>query len=314
MTQSVTSREINWDRQPLPNTIGLALGGGAARGIAHIGVLQVLEANGIFPNYVVGTSIGALVGAMYAAGVSSSRMAQFATTMRWRSLASVNVPSLNLSRQNLSFAGGTLPFLEGATGFFELDKLGDWFESVIGGDLSFEQLNLPFAAIATDLVSGATLALNKGRLSTAVRASCAVPGVFTPTERDGRMLVDGGISLNLPTAAVRAMGADYVISVNILPAGGSTVVSRADEQETRPSNIVGIAMAAIYALIRVTQFGAAPAECEITPAIGHISFTDLGRGAELMAAGRAAATAALPSLLKDLGRSPGETGVAPAAA
>ncbi len=229
-------------------------------------------------------------------------MVQFATTMRWRSLLSLNVPSLNLSLQNLSFAGGSLPFLEGATGFFELDKLGDWFETVVGGQVTFEQLNLPFAAIATDLVSGETMALNQGRLTTAIRASCGVPGIFTPTEINGRMLVDGGISLNLPAAAVRAMGADYVISVNILPAGGSTVFSRAGEIDYKPRHIVDIAMAAIYALIRVTQMEEAPAECEITPAISHISFTDLGRASELIAAGRAATTAALPKLLSDLGR------------
>lgn len=302
MTNVVTMREIHWDKQPRPNSIGLALGGGAARGIAHIGVLQVLEENDIFPNYVVGTSIGALVGGMYAAGVSATRMAQASASMRWRSLLSFNIPTLNLSLQNLSFSGGALPFLEGATGFFELDKLADWFESMIGGNINFEQLNIPFAAIATDLVTGDTLALNSGRISSAIRASCSVPGIFTPTERNGRLLVDGGISQNLPAAATRAMGADYVIAVNILPAGGATVFSRAGEVEYTPRHIVDIAMYAIYALIRVTQVNESPADCVITPAIGHISFSDLGRFDELIAAGRAAAEAAIPKLLKDLGR------------
>lgn len=302
MTTSISARKIHWDIQPHPNSIGLALGGGAARGIAHIGVLQVLEENDIFPNYVVGTSIGALVGGMYAAGISGSRMAQLAAGMRWRSLLSFNIPTLNLSFQNLSFAGGSLPFLEGATGFFELDKLADWFESVIGGQIEFEQLNLPFAAIATDLITGDTLALNAGRIATAVRASCSVPGIFTPTQRDGRLLVDGGVSQNLPAAAARAMGADYVIAVNILPQGGATVFSRPGEVDYKPHHIVDIAMYSIYALIRMTQVDESPAECVITPAIGHISFTDLGRADELIAAGRAATEAALPKLLKDLGR------------
>lgn len=302
MTTVLTTREIHWDKHPRPNSIGLALGGGAARGIAHIGALQVLEENGIFPNYVVGTSIGALVGGMYAAGVSATRMAQVSANMRWRSLLSFNIPTLNLSLQNLSFAGGALPFLEGATGFFELDKLADWFESVIGGNINFEQLNIPFAAIATDLVTGDTLALNTGRISSAIRASCSVPGIFTPTTRNGRLLVDGGISQNLPAAATRAMGADYVIAVNILPAGGATVFSRAGELEYQPRHIVDIAMYAIYALIRVTQVNESPADCVITPAIGHISFSDLGRFDELIAAGRAATEAIMPKLLKDLGR------------
>jgi NTE family protein len=302
MSTLVTTRKIHWDKQPHPNSIGLALGGGAARGIAHIGVLQVLEENAIYPTYVVGTSIGALIGGMYAAGISASRMAQFAATMRWRSLLSVNIPTLNLSLQNLSFAGGTLPFLEGATGFFELDKLADWFESVVGGEIDFAQLNIPFAAIATELTTGDTLALNTGRVATAIRASCSVPGIFTPTIRQGRILVDGGISHNLPAAAVRAMGSDYAIAVNILPAGGATVFSRPGDMDYKPHHIVDVAMYSIYSLIRMTQVDETPADCVITPAIGHISFTDLGRFEEMIAAGRAAATAAMPQLLHDLGR------------
>jgi NTE family protein len=265
-------------------------------------VLQVLEENGIYPTYVAGTSIGALVGAMYAAGISASRMAQLAATMRWRSLLSFNIPTLNLSLQNLSFAGGTLPFLEGATGFFELDKLADWFESVVGGKIEFEQLNIPFTAMATDLVSGDILALNTGRIATAVRASCSVPGIFTPTQREGRILVDGGVSQNLPAAAARAMGADYVISVDILPAGGATVFSRPGDVDYKPHHIVDVAMYSIYSLIRLTQADDTQSDCIITPAIGHISFTDLGRNQELIAAGRTATEALLPQLFKDLGR------------
>ncbi len=302
MATLIAKREIHWDNPPRPNSIGLALGGGAARGIAHIGVLQVLEENQIYPTYVAGTSIGALVGGMYAAGVSASRMAQFAATMRWRSLLSVNIPTLKLSLQNLSFAGGTIPFLEGATGFFELDKLADWFESVVGGEIDFEQLNVPFAAMATDLVSGETLALNTGRIASAVRASCSVPGIFTPTLRQGRILVDGGISQNLPAAAARSMGADYVISVNILPPGGAAVISRAGDVEYKPHHIVDVAMYSIYALIRMTQLDDTAYDCIITPAIGHISFTDLGRHQELIAAGRTAAEAMLPKIMEDLGR------------
>ena len=302
MNTLTTTRKIHWDRTPHPNSIGLALGGGAARGIAHIGVLQVLEENGIYPTYVAGTSIGALVGAFHAAGVSATRMAQLAATMRWRSLLSFNIPTLNLSLQNLSFAGGTLPFLEGATGFFELDKLADWFEAVIGGEVTFEQLNVPLAAMATDLMTGDALALNTGRISTAVRASCSVPGIFTPALRDGQLLVDGGVSQNLPAAATRAMGADYVIAVNILPAGGATVFSRPGDLDYKPHHIVDVAMYSIYSLIRMTQVDETMADCVITPAIGHISFTDLGRHAELIAAGRTATEALLPKVMEDLGR------------
>jgi NTE family protein len=300
MTTFISTHEIVWEQQPRPNTIGLALGGGAARGIAHIGVLQVLEENGIFPDYVAGTSIGSLIGGLYAAGISATRMQMLTSSTRWRNLLTLNIPSISLA--NVSLAGGNLPFLENATAFFDLTRLIDWIDNVLGGPVDFTQLNVPFAALATDLVSGETLALNKGPIAPAIRASCSVPGIFTPVRREGRMLVDGGVSHNLPVSVVRDMGADYVISVDLLPSGGATVFSRALEQSYEPKHIVDIAMHAIYALIRVTQRDLTPADCIITPAIGHISFTDLGQRDQLIARGRAAAEAMMPKLLKDLGR------------
>jgi NTE family protein len=175
-------------------------------------------------------------------------------------------------------------------------------DNILGGPVDFSQLNVPFVAMGTDLVSGESLALNTGPIAPAIRVSCSVPGIFTPVRRNGRILVDGGVSHNLPTSVVRAMGADYVIAVDLLPSGGATVVSHHFEQEYEPRHIVDVAMHAIYALIRVTQRDLTPADCTITPAIGHISFTDLGQHDQLIARGRAAAEAMLPQLLKDLGR------------
>jgi NTE family protein len=300
MSAIETTHKIEWERQPYPTTIGLALGGGAARGIAHIGVLQVLEAYGIRPSCIAGTSIGSLVGGMYAAGISPTRMEVLAENMRWRSLASVNIPSISLA--NLSLAGGNIPFLEGATGLFDLHKIVGWIDSVLGGAVTFADLQLPFAAMATDLVNGTSVALNEGPISTAIHASCAVPMVFTPVHRGDRMLVDGGVSQNLPAAAVRVMGADYVIAVDLLPTGGATVVSRPQEVAYQPRHIVDVTMHSLYALIRVTQTDIYPPDTVITPAIGHLSFTNLGANAELIAAGRTAAEAAMPGILKDLGR------------
>ncbi|MGL4650178.1 MAG: patatin-like phospholipase family protein, partial [Caldilineaceae bacterium] len=288
-------------RVPRPNTIGLALGGGAARGIAHIGVLQVLEENAIFPDYVAGTSIGALIGGLYAAGISATRMQLLTSSTRWRNLLTLNIPSLSLA--NISLAGGNIPFLENATAFFDLGRLIEWVDNVLGGDVDFTQLNVPFAALATDLVSGETVALNKGPIAPAIRASCSVPGIFTPVRREGRLLVDGGISHNLPVSVVREMGADYVISVDLLPTGGATIFSRQLEQAYEPKHIVDIGMAALYSLIRVTQRDLVPANATITPAIGHISFTDLGQRDQLIARGRAAAEEMMPQILMDLGRS-----------
>lgn len=302
MSTFVSTHPIEWERHPAPKTIGLALGGGAARGIAHIGVLQVFEENGIFPDSIAGTSVGALIGGLYAAGISATRLAQISAQTRWRNLLAINIPSLSLS--NLSLAGGNLPLLEGATGFLDLDKLGDWIHSLVGAPIEFDQLNVPFTAIATDLLTGDTLALNRGPIGPAIRASCSVPGIFTPARRNGRVLVDGGVSHNLPSAAVRTMGSDYTIAVDLLPSGGATVFSRTQEMEYEPRHILDIAMHALYALIRTTQNDVFPAECVITPAIGHLSFSNLNAREELIARGRAAAEEAMPRILKDLGREP----------
>jgi len=300
MATSISTHEIVWERQPRPGTIGLALGGGAARGLAHIGVLQVLEEHTIFPDYIAGTSIGALIGGMYAAGISATRMQMLTHHARWRNVLTLNIPSLSLG--SLSLTGGNLPFLENATAFFDLSRLVDWIDTILGGPVDFSQLNIPFAALATDLVSGETVALNTGPIAPAIRASCSVPGIFTPVRREGRLLVDGGVSHNLPVSAVRNMGADYIISVDLLPTGGATVFSRDLEEPYEPRHIIDIAMHALYALIRVTQHDLMPADCVITPAIGHISFTDLGQRDQLIARGRAAAEAMLPQILRDLGR------------
>lgn len=297
---TVSTHQIVWERPPRPNTIGLALGGGASRGIAHIGVLQVLEENGIFPDFIAGTSIGAMIGGLYAAGISATRLQLLTASVRWRTLLTINIPSLTLA--NMSLAGGNIPFLENATAFFDLGRMAEWIDSVLGGDVDFAQLNVPFAAIATDLVNGETLALNRGPIAPAIRASCSVPGIFTPVRRDGRMLVDGGVSHNLPVSVVRDMGADYVIAVDLLPTGGATVFSRQLEATYEPRHILDVTMHALYALIRVTQRDLTPADATITPAIGHISFTDLGQRDQLIARGRAAAETMLPTILKDLGR------------
>ena len=300
MTTFVSTHKIHWEHQPSPRTIGLALGGGAARGIAHIGVLQVLEENGIFPDYIAGSSVGALIGGLYAAGISATRLSQISAQTRWRNLLSVNIPSLSLS--NLSLAGGNLPFFEGATGFFDLDKLADWIHSLVGIPIPFEQLNIPFTAVATDLITGETIALNRGPIGPAIRASCSVPGIFTPVHRDGRTLVDGGVSHNLPSSAVRAMGSDYTIAVDLLPTGGATVFSRAEEMQYEPRHILDVSMHALYALIRTTQHDVFPAECVITPAVGHLSFSNLNAREELIARGRAAAEEMMPQILTDLRR------------
>lgn len=292
-----------WEAPPRPHTIGLALGGGAARGIAHVGVLQVLEEHGIYPDCIAGTSIGALVGGLYTAGVSATRLQQITNQVTWRTVSSLRLPAISLSAitlSNLSLAALGFPL-----GLLDLDKMIDWIDQLLGSAVRFDQLNLPFAAVATDLVSGATYVLNSGAIAPAIRASCSVPGIFTPARRNGRLLVDGGATNNLPVSIVREMGADYVIAVDLLPSSGAAIFSTQEPAALlrEPANVVEVALNALYVLIRTTQTGGAPADCTICPKIGHISFTDLGASDPLLAAGRAATEAALPQLLADLGRS-----------
>jgi NTE family protein len=210
------------------------------------------------------------------------------------------MPSISFS--SFSRAEGSLSFLEGATGLLDLDKMIGWIDSLLGGPVDFDHLNIPFVAVATELVTGAMFALNTGSISPAIRASCSVPGIFTPVTRDGRTLVDGVVSNNLPTSVVRGMGADYVIAVDLLPSGGATVLTHKQDRVYVPRNVIDVTMHAIYALIRTTQHDLMTADCHITPAIGHIAFSDLGQQSQMLTIGRQAAEAAIPQILADLKR------------
>ncbi len=203
----IADRKVVWDNPPRPQRVGLVLGGGAARGIAHVGVLQALEENGIYPAVIAGTSVGALVGGLYAAGVSSMRLATIVRDLKWLDLVSVRLPAINWSDP-----ARTIPM-----GMVDLDKLMEWIDQVVGSPVDIQQLNLPYAAVATDLLSGEIVVMNEGPLAEAIRASCSVPGVFTPYHRNGRLLVDGVVVNNLPVSVAQDLGADYVIAVDLLP-------------------------------------------------------------------------------------------------
>ena len=177
---------------------GYALGGGAARGLAHIGVLKVLEEHSIFPDIIVGTSMGALVGALYAGGVTVTDIEQFALR-------------LNSARLAL-LADVTLP-LSGLVGGRRVVSL---LKSILG-DLTFSQMKYDFACVATDIRTGEQVVLREGSLIEAVRASISLPGIFTPVKIGGRYLVDGGLINEVPVSVCREMGAEYVVGVNVIP-------------------------------------------------------------------------------------------------
>lgn len=273
-----------WDQRPCPQQIGLALGGGVARGMAHIGVLQVLEEHAIRPSYIAGTSAGALVGGLYAAGLDPYQIHELARTLRWSMLSSVPVHITWSALNSLSMPLGILG----------LDRLPRWVNEMLGTEMTFAQLKIPFAALATDITTGETIVMNDGALGLAIRASCSVPGIFTPVRRGGRLLVDGGTSNNLPVSVVKAMGADYVIGVDLLPFD--------EEEPVEPRNILEVSITALYTLIRTAQHDMLLADCLIQPVISKFSLSDLTAVEGLVAAGRAAAEAKLPQLLDDLGR------------
>lgn len=268
-----------WDKPPGPRHVGLALGGGAARGIAHIGVLEVLEEAEIPIHMIAGCSAGALVGSLFAAGISARRQRELVQGLEWSAISTLNLPKI----WELSSALKGLPL-----GLLDLDKLMVWMAEILDGRASFDQLNTPFAAVATDIVSGEVVIMNEGEVAPAVRASCSVPGVFTPYRRHGRLLVDGGVIANLPVQAVRQMGAEYVIAVNLLPHPGA--------HRREPENVVDLSLTSLYALIRANQGYGDQAECIIAPDVAEYSLLDMGAADELLAAGRAAAEAALPQL------------------
>ncbi len=175
--------------------VGLALGGGVARGFAHIGVLMALEEAGIKVEVVTGTSVGSIVGAFVAAGYTCAELREVTRYLSWTGMARVSWPG----------RGGLISFY----------KLENFIRRQLNDPL-FSDLKLPFAAVATDLVTGNPVVLSEGSVATACHASSAVPGVVVPVEIDGKILSDGGVSDNLPIRTTRALGADYVIGVNIL--------------------------------------------------------------------------------------------------
>ncbi|GMV56492.1 MAG: hypothetical protein AMXMBFR6_22970 [Betaproteobacteria bacterium] len=195
-----------------PRTVGLALGSGSARGLAHIGVLRAIREAGIDIKVIAGTSMGALIGAVLAAGGLDSLTAKF-LGLDWKYMVSLLDPVFPRS------------------GLIDGRKIADFVRTLVP-DTAIEDLNIPFAAVATDLATGREVVIDHGDLTEAVRASIAVPGIFTPVRRDGHVLVDGGLVDPVPVSAARAMGADLVIAVDLnhdIVAGRSARVAPSDD-------------------------------------------------------------------------------------
>jgi len=265
----------------IPLKIGIALGAGSARGWSHIGVLRVLEKAGIKPQIVCGSSIGALVGAVYA-DQDLDALEEWVLDLTWRKV---------LGFFDISFNGG---FLKGA-------KLISFLQDNLL-EKEVEDLALPFGAVATDLRSGREIWLREGRAADVVRASIATPGLFTPCELGGRLLVDGALVNPVPVSLCRAMGADFVIGVDL----GSSLAGRhvgAQGGERQPNMIEVVAESINIMQVRITRSRLAgePADALITPRLGDMGVLDYHRAAESIKEGCAAAELMLPQIRQLLG-------------
>jgi NTE family protein len=181
--------------------LGLALGCGGARGIAHIGVLKALEEEGIRPDYICGASMGAIVGACYSNGMSVDEMLDVALKLKANDLIDLTINPLT------------------TLGLLRSKKVQKLFVNNVG-DATFEQLKIPFRCVATDLYSGQTYVFEKGSVAVGIQASSAIPSVFRPVQHEGMLLVDGGVTCRVPVKQVKEMGADVVLAVDVLKNAG----------------------------------------------------------------------------------------------
>jgi NTE family protein len=250
--------------------VGLALGGGAARGMAHIGVLKILEEHQIPIDCIAGTSAGSIIGGAYAAGMTPAELERLTRGMRWRHAGRLTFSKLGL--QSIAQLGN-----------FLTEKL-----SVT----RFADLRVPFAAVATDLQTGEAVVLREGDLSLAIRASCALPGIYVPVmDEQGRQLVDGGLVATVPIDAARALGADVVIAVDVNAEGAKFLGA--------PKTMLGVLLqSAVIALHTATKYQLADADVVIRPRVGHIRWDELKRGAELIEAGAEAAREQIDEIKK----------------
>lgn len=315
--------------------VGLALGSGSARGGAHFGVIRAIKEAGIQVDYVAGTSVGALVGAAYAAG-TIDKLERFIQELEWR--------------QMVTFLDVAFP----SSGLIDGRKVTRFIDEFLG-EQSFDDLSCPLSVIATDLNGGFEVVIQGGDLAKAVRASISIPGIFRPVKRDEAILVDGGLVNPVPVTAVRAMGADVVIAVDLsrelVPSEETGVASRTEDAEpeeserisfvpeglrnaTRPlieklaaleasglsrikslrqkesvpniAEVLLMSLAVMENQVKEMQFRADPPDVLIRPRVGHVSFLEFHRAKELIDLGYEEARSTLARWLEEGGnRRPG---------
>lgn len=295
--------------------IGLALGSGAARGWAHIGVIRELERNDIVPDVVCGTSIGSLVGAAMASG-ELERLEKWVRSLKWQNV---------FGYFDLTMSGGLI----------KGEKLFAFFRDNFR-DRDIEDLDTPFGAIATELASGREIWLREGSLFEAVRASISLPGLFTPVERDDQLLVDGGLVNPIPVSMCRALGADVVIAVDLNAdllstarrghdgvlamsdaasadsaslldriqdkLAGALSLQRTDHDTPSMVDVVTASINIMQVRLTRSRLAGEPADALITPRLAHFALLDFHRANEAIEEGESAAQKVMSQITSLLNR------------
>lgn len=248
--------------QPERPSVGLALSGGAARGIAHVGVIKVLAEHNIPIDFVAGTSAGSIAGGALAAGMSLEEIEKLSRSLRWRDMGRMTLSKLGVQSNA---------------------RMEDFLRKLLPVT-RFEELHIPFAAVATDLHSGEAVVMSgEGDVPFAIRASCTIPGWYVPvTDDKGRQLVDGGLVANVPAAAARSLGADIVIAVDVNAEGAKFLGP--------PQSAIGVIFQSMMVVQRtVSALQLQDADIVIRPRVGHIRWDEMNRADELIALGEEAA-------------------------
>lgn len=256
-------------KAPRKVKIGLALGGGAARGFAHIGVIKALESQGIVPDVVVGTSAGSVVGSLYAAGNNGFSLQKMAMEM-----------------DEAGITDWTVPLFAKASGLLKGEALQNYVNKAVHQQ-PLEKMRIPFGAVATDLQSGEPVLFQRGNTGVAVRASSSVPSVFQPVKIGDRQYVDGGLVSPVPVHFAREMGADFVIAVNI---------SSQPEAQTANGSLEVLLQTFAIMGKRLNHYELKDADVVITPALGTMKGSDFNGRNTAILAGEQAAFAVMPQL------------------
>lgn len=258
-----------------PGKVGLALGSGAARGLAHIGVLVALEREGIPIDMIAGTSAGAAVGALYAQGKQASQIKEIALNIGWRQIVTMMDPTLPRS------------------GFFGGRRITAMLRSIIG-DASFSELKIPLACVATDIITGEEVVLSSGSVTEAVRASISIPVIFTTIKKQGRYMVDGGLVNPVPVNTVRGMGATRTIAVNVIPDTADRIKRTSGYKEP---NIFNVLTQSIYiTTYSLVKQSLAEADIVIRPDLELMGYGDFHRAAYCIERGEQATQALMPEI------------------